>query len=65
MEDKTKSVFQISIVIIISIASIINLSLNNDLQNVWIGLLSVCVGYIIPSPQLKFLKINEQVNIKT
>ncbi len=44
---------QIFIVYIIAIASVINLSMNNGISEVWISLLSSCIGYLLPNPKLK------------
>ena len=44
---------QIIIVYVIIITSIINLSLQNGSSELWISLLSSCIGYVLPSPKLK------------
>ena len=44
---------QMIIVYIIIITSIINLSLENGSNELWISLLSSCIGYALPSPKLK------------
>jgi hypothetical protein len=44
---------QMIIVYIIIIVSIINLSLQNGSSELWISLLSSCIGYALPSPKLK------------
>jgi hypothetical protein len=44
---------QMIIVYIIIIVSIINLSLQNGTSELWISLLSSCIGYALPSPKLK------------
>jgi hypothetical protein len=44
---------QMIIVYIIIITSIINLSLQNGASELWISLLSSCIGYALPSPKLK------------
>ncbi len=44
---------QIIIVYIIAIAAVVNLSMGNALTEVWISLLSSCIGYILPNPKLK------------
>ena len=41
------------IVYVIIITSIINLSLQNGSSELWISLLSSCIGYVLPSPKLK------------
>lgn len=44
---------QMIIVYVIIITSIINLSLQNGTNELWISLLSSCIGYALPSPKLK------------
>ncbi len=44
---------QMIIVYIIIITSIVNLSLQNGSTELWISLLSSCIGYALPSPKLK------------
>ena len=44
---------QMIIVYIIIIVSIVNLSLQNGTSELWISLLSSCIGYALPSPKLK------------
>lgn len=44
---------QMIIVYIIIITSIINLSLQNGSTELWISLLSSCIGYALPNPKLK------------
>lgn len=44
---------QIGIVYITVITAIINLSLGNEPFDLWITLLSSCLGYILPSPQMR------------
>ena len=44
---------QMTIVYIIIITAIINLSLQNGSTELWISLLSSCIGYALPSPNLK------------
>lgn len=43
---------QIGLVYIVTITCIINLTLYNDKSQVWIALLSGCLGYILPNPTL-------------
>jgi len=57
---KTKHLFmcQVLIALIVIIAAIINLSLpptvrNDNLQAMWIALLSSTLGYMMPSPSVK------------
>ena len=44
---------QMIIVYVIILTSIINLSLQNGSSELWISLLSSCIGYALPSPKLK------------
>ena len=44
---------QMIIVYIIIITSIVNLSLENGSSELWISLMSSCIGYVLPSPKLK------------
>ena len=44
---------QMIIVYVVIITSVINLSLQNGSSELWISLLSSCIGYALPSPKLK------------
>lgn len=44
---------QVVVVYIIIITCIINLTLNIDPRDLWITLLSSCLGYILPSPSIQ------------
>ena len=44
---------QMFIVYIIIITSVVNLSIQNGSSELWISLLSSCIGYALPSPKLK------------
>lgn len=44
---------QIGLVYIVVITSIINLSLNIEPSDLWITLLSSCLGYVLPSPNIQ------------
>ena len=44
---------QMTIVYIIILASVINLSIQNGSTELWISLLSSCIGYALPNPKLK------------
>ena len=47
-------VCQISVVLIVVVASIYNLSVGTrDQSELWTALLSSCLGYILPNPRLK------------
>jgi len=52
---KTEIVYfcQMFIVYIIIITSVVNLSIQNGSSELWISLLSSCIGYALPSPKLK------------
>lgn len=45
---------QIILVYIVAITSLVNLTLNKEKSQIWIALLSSCIGYILPSPTLDF-----------
>jgi len=44
---------QMTVVFVIILTSIANLSLQNDKSELWIALLSSAIGYALPSPSLK------------
>jgi|SaaInl33SG_5_DNA_1037386.scaffolds.fasta_scaffold01477_4 hypothetical protein len=44
---------QIVMVYTVVIASIVNLSLGHDNTNLWMILLSSCLGYLLPNPSIK------------
>jgi len=52
---KTKIVFfsQVVLIYIVVLTSIVNISLGST-QQLWFLLLSSCLGYLLPSPSLKF-----------
>lgn len=43
---------QVAVIIVVVIASIINLSFGKEPQILWIALLTSCVGYVLPNPRL-------------
>lgn len=43
---------QIVLVYAVALTALINLSLNRDNQSLWSSLLSACIGYLLPAPQL-------------
>ena len=43
---------QMLLVYIIVVTSIVNLSMNNGITELWISLLSSAIGYALPSPSL-------------
>ena len=55
MIDKNIIIFltQFFVMSVIIIASIINLSLHNEPKDVWLGLISLGLGIIIPTPSIK------------
>lgn len=56
-EDSTHSEIvyfcQMTVVFVIILTSIANLSLQNGKSELWIALLSSAIGYALPSPSLK------------
>ena len=44
---------QVTIVFIVAIVSIVNITMQHPDSQLWIALLSSSVGYILPSPNLK------------
>ena len=42
---------QIIIIYVVAIASIINLTIQEENQTLWSSLLSACIGYVLPAPQ--------------
>ena len=53
---------QISIICIVIIAAVINISLNTGNKDLWVMLISSCLGYILPNPKLKVVKENNNNN---
>ena len=45
--------FQITLLFIIAIVSIVNLTLRTAHHEVWLLLLSTCLGVIVPQPKIK------------
>lgn len=45
--------FQIILIYIIVISSIVNISINNGDKTLWCTLLASCMGYVLPNPSLK------------
>ena len=52
-KEKLEYICQIALIFVIIIASILNLSLGSGSNELWISLLSSCVGYILPNPKFK------------
>ena len=44
---------QIIVIFVIIITCIVNLSIKNGDSNLWVALLSSCLGYILPNPRIK------------
>jgi hypothetical protein len=44
---------QTGMIYIVILASIVNLSLGIGESNLWVALLSSCLGYLLPNPTLK------------
>lgn len=55
---------QIFIIVIVTIASIINLSLGSGNQNLWTVLLTSCMGIVMPNPKLKTREDNKSLGNK-
>ena len=41
------------LIYIVVITSLVNLTIGVEYHNVWIGLMSSCLGYLLPSPRIK------------
>lgn len=48
---------QIVILYVVIITCLINLSLGNKPSELWVSLLSACIGYLLPNPSIKNTKI--------
>jgi hypothetical protein len=46
-------IIQVTVIVILMVGSILNLSFNSDNSSVWLALLSSAVGYILPAPEPK------------
>ncbi len=44
--------FQIFIITVIIFTCIVNLSLKTGNMNLWIALMSSCIGYVLPNPKI-------------
>ena len=49
---------QVILIYIVVICSLINISLGSSLQ-LWIILLTSCLGYLLPNPSLKTVKLSQ------
>jgi len=54
---------QIVVLYIVIITCLVNLTLGINSHEIWISLLSACVGYLLPNPSIKNTKIIVQRNI--
>ena len=52
----TEHDIQVVCLMVVIIASIINISLSDSNLNLWIALLTSCLGYLLPSPKIKKIK---------
>ena len=43
---------QMFIILIVTLASLVNLTLGKGNSNLWVALLSSCIGYILPQPSM-------------
>lgn len=55
---------QIVVIYAIIATSIVHLSLQSDNRELWLILLSSSLGYILPSPGLKFVKNQASIDVK-
>lgn len=53
---------QIVLIFVVVITCLINLSLENSNQNMWMIVLTSCLGYILPNPKLKMINGNYNGN---
>ena len=53
-QNKITFTFHIIAIYVIILAAIINLSLQQKDKELWLVLLSSCIGYVLPNPGLKF-----------
>jgi hypothetical protein len=55
---------QIALIFITVVTSLVNLSINNGNQNMWMIFLTSCLGYSLPNPKLKMYPVNGNGNDK-
>ena len=55
-QNKITFAIQVIAVYAIIIASVINLSMQHPDKELWLVLLSSCIGYVLPNPGLKYKK---------
>lgn len=53
---KVTFIIQIIIITVVILTALLNISLNLGNKELWVMLLSSCLGYILPNPKLKALK---------
>lgn len=63
---KAETVFisQVIILYIVIITCIVNLSFKNGISELWVSLLSYSLGCLLPSPQLKKIYSQRNVNLE-
>jgi hypothetical protein len=54
---------QLSVVLIVIIFSVVNLSIGKSNTELWASLLSACLGYIMPSPSMEKIKYYPSTNL--
>lgn len=47
---------QISVIFMIIISAIVNLALHTGMSEFWVSIMSACLGYILPAPNVVFKK---------
>lgn len=57
---------QVFVIVVVVIASLINLTYYKENINLWTMILTSCLGYLMPNPRFKVLKeeVNKEVNNK-
>jgi hypothetical protein len=48
---------QVIAIYTVIITCIVNLSLSHPLTELWVGLLSSCIGFLLPNPSIKHRKV--------
>ena len=54
---------QVSAILLIIAVSIVNLSINKDDKEVWLTLLATSLGYLLPHPNVKKLRVKDGVTL--
>lgn len=44
---------QMTIVLVVVLSSVVNLTLARGSSEIWISLLSSCIGYVLPNPSIR------------